>query len=102
MPTSKSDDEGRGVLFSTVKGRKGLSPAGGEFGYARQNRCPAKRGTTRMGWLGRTPVRAPGPGQWGGATTTTQYHDRASFGPSDSEVCQGRGSLFFGQHKLNK
>ena len=61
MPTSKSDDEGRGVLFSTVKGRKGLSPAGGDFGYARQNRCPAKRGTTRMGWLGRTPVRAPGP-----------------------------------------
>ena len=100
MPTSKSDDEGRGVLFSTVKGRKGLSPAGGDFGYARRNRYPAKRGTTRMGWLGRTPVRAPGPAGGGGATTTTQYHDHASFDPS--EVCQGRGSLFFGQHKLNK
>ena len=55
----------------------------------------------RHAWaLGRMPVRAPGPGQWGGATTTTQYHDHASFDPS--EVCQGRGSLFFGQHKLNK
>ena len=52
----------------------------------------------RHAWaLGRTPVRAPGPGQWGGATTTTQYHDHASFDPSDSEVCQGRGSLFFGR-----
>ena len=60
MPTSKRDDEGRGVLFfHNEREGRGFLLLEVTLVYAPRNLCPAKRGATRMG---ARPYVGPGTG----------------------------------------